>query len=92
MSIKFEWDNNKENSNLIKHKIDFEEAKSVFYDFLSQTINDPDHSKNEFRYITIGYSNKNRLLIVSHTDRDNNIRIISARFANKNERNKYEER
>ena len=87
----FEWDENKAKSNLRKHKIGFDEAETVFEDALSVTISDPDHSTEENRFIDIGTSDKNHLLVVSYTERDERIRIISARKANKSERNIYEE-
>lgn len=62
----------------------------MFYDFLSVTIEDPIHSNKEERFITIGMSSKNKLLIVVHTDNTEEIRIISSRFATKNERRLYE--
>jgi hypothetical protein len=66
--MKFDWDTNKAKSNLQKHAVSFEEAQTVFYDFLSITIIDPVHSINEERFITIGMSSKNRLLTVVHTE------------------------
>lgn len=67
--------------NLQKHRISFDEAVTVFYDPLSATVNDVDHSFSERRYLTIGYSARSRLLVVSHTDRGTVVRIISARLA-----------
>jgi uncharacterized protein len=87
----FEWDPNKAEINLRKHGISFAEAGTVFGDELAITVPDPDHSKDENRYITIGWSNRRRLLIVSHTDRDDKIRIISARELTPRERKTYEE-
>lgn len=89
--MKFDWDKNKAQKNFEKHKIHFEEAKSVFYDFLSFTLPDPFHSINEERYVTIGMSSFNRLLVVVHSDKDDLIRIISSRLATKHEGRKYEE-
>jgi hypothetical protein len=74
-----------------KHGVSFEEAVSVFYDPLSATFDDPDHSGTEPRFITIGYSTGNRLLFVSHSDRGENLRIISARIATAHERKRHEE-
>jgi uncharacterized DUF497 family protein len=88
--MKFEWNPEKAKLNVNKHGISFTEAATIFGDALSLTVPDPDHSIGELRYITMGLSNQNRLLIVSHTDRDNNIRIISARLATKQERRFYE--
>lgn len=89
--MEFEWDGNKADRNRKKHGVDFEEATTVFGDPLSSTFPDPDHSVEEDRYITIGLSNLGRLLIVSHTDREGRIRVISARKATRNERKPYEE-
>lgn len=86
----FEWDNNKALSNSQKHKVTFDEASTVFKDTLSLTIDDPLHSQDENRLILVGMSYKNRLLVVIHTERGNNIRIISARRASKKERILYE--
>ncbi|MCX6155226.1 MAG: BrnT family toxin [Candidatus Kapabacteria bacterium] len=91
MKNRFEWDNEKAASNLIKHKVSFEEAATVFDDALSVTFPDPDHSIKELREITIGYSLKNRVLLVFSTERNNKIRIFSAREASKKERKLYEE-
>ena len=77
--------------NIRKHEVDFEEASSVFDDPMFITVIDEEHSEDEERYITIGFSNKNRLLLVAHTERDDHIRIISARKATKNEEKFYEE-
>lgn len=90
MALQFEWHNNKARLNRNKHGITFEEASTVFGDSLSLTIPDPAHSISEVRFITIGTSVYNRLLVVVHTDRGDNIRIISARKATRNERNQYE--
>ena len=89
--MKFEWDENKSINNIQKHKVSFEEAVTVFDYQLSVTFDDPDHSTLEKRELTIGFSIKNRLLIVSSTIRKNQIRLISARLATKKERIKYEE-
>lgn len=90
MSLKFEWDPAKAVSNLRKHKVSFHEAATVFGDEMGATVYDPDHSDEEDRFLTIGYSNRRRLLIVSHTDRNDRIRIISARTLKQNERRQYE--
>jgi uncharacterized protein len=87
----FEWDNRKSAANLRKHGVSFSEAGTVFGDELSITIPDPDHSDQEERFITIGWSNLHRLLMVAHADRGENIRIISARELTKAERKEYEE-
>jgi uncharacterized protein len=91
MSIKFEWDDRKARQNLRKHQVDFTEASTVFADTLSITIPDPDHSEDEERWVTIGLSNRQRLLVVVHTEEEETIRIISARTADRLERRKYEE-
>jgi uncharacterized DUF497 family protein len=91
MPIKFEWDPGKARRNLRKHGIDFDEASTVFADTLSITIPDPDHSEEEERWVTMGLSNRQRLLVVVHTEEEQMIRIISARTADRLERRKYEE-
>ena len=91
MPIKFDWDQTKARRNLRKHRIDFDEASTVFADRLSITIPDPDHSEDEERWVTIGLSNRHRLLVVVHTEEDETIRVISARRADRLERRKYEE-
>lgn len=87
----FEWNPEKADANLKKHGVAFEEAESVFSDSLSLTIPDPLHSVEEHRFIITGFSDKQRLLVVVHTDRDDKIRIISARLATPSERRKYEQ-
>jgi uncharacterized DUF497 family protein len=91
MPIKFDWDKRKARENLRKHRIDFNEASTVFADSLSITIPDPDHSEDEERWVTMGLSNRHRLLVVVHTEEEETIRIISARTADRFERRKYEE-
>ncbi|OVE73431.1 hypothetical protein BVX93_01610 [bacterium B13(2017)] len=88
--MNFEWDKEKDKLNIKKHNITFAEASTVFSDPLSWTFPDPDHSLNEHRYIIIGYSHFNKLLVISHTERNKNIRIISTRKATKHERKYYE--
>jgi len=88
--IIFEWDPQKAKSNLEKHGVSFEEASTAFQDTLSLTIDDPLHSIDEERLILIGMSQKNRVLVVVHTERGDNIRIISARKATNKERKSYE--
>ena len=89
--ILFEWDENKNKSNQKKHKIAFEEAQTVFDDENARLIADPDHSKNEDRFILLGFSKNLRILVVIHCYRQNDevIRIISARKATKNEKKQY---
>jgi len=89
--MELEWDEAKAASNLKKHKVSFTEAGTVFGDPLAVTFPDPDHSIAEDRFITIGTSDRDRVLIVSHTDRDERLRIISARKATRLERKAYEE-
>lgn len=91
MAIKFEWDRKKAQVNKRKHGITFEEASTIFGDILSITIPDPAHSIAEFRFITIGTSIYNRLIVVVHTERNDVIRIISARKATRNEKKEYEQ-
>ena len=89
MSLRFEWHEKKALTNKRKHGITFEEASTVFGDFFSMTIYDPSHSTAEERFITLGMSDRNRLVVVVHTDRHHTIRIISARKAVKNEMRQY---
>ena len=88
--MEFEWNPIKDDHNLRKHSVNFTEASTVFIDPLSITYPDPDHSLYENRYIIIGLSASNRLLIVAHTDRKEATRIISAREATNRERKLYE--
>ncbi|MEY3522103.1 MAG: hypothetical protein RLZZ177_2818 [Pseudomonadota bacterium] len=87
--FKFEWDNQKAQSNLLKHGVSFDEAVSVFGDALALTFSDSDHSMDEDQSRTYGISNKERLLVVVHTERRNSIRIISARKATRYEKDIY---
>ncbi len=89
--MQFEWDRRKAKSNLKKHDISFQEAATVFGDELSITFDDPDHSLNEHRLLTFGFSRTGKAIIVSHTERDKSMRIISARQMTKQERQIYEE-
>jgi uncharacterized protein len=91
MTQEFDWDEAKAIVNLRKHKISFEEAKTVFGDPLALTINDPDHSLNEFRFLDLGESSTGKLLIVSYTQLKELTRIISCRKATATERKMYEE-
>jgi uncharacterized DUF497 family protein len=88
--MQFEWDPIKAKLNFKKHKVYFEEALTVFYDPLSATFEDADHSFREQRFITIGFSSRGRLIVVSHTERGAVLRIISARCATAHERKKHE--
>ncbi|MBI5053453.1 MAG: BrnT family toxin [Chloroflexi bacterium] len=89
--MEFEWDPKKAKQNLKKHKTSFDEASTVFNDDLSVTFPDPDHSEEEERLIIIGVSKQKRLLIVAHIEREERIRIISARELTRTERKEYEE-
>jgi len=91
MPLIFEWNEEKASSNKKKHKVSFEEASTVFGDLLSLTIPDPLHSKDEDRLVIIGQSEKQRLLVVVHVERNSSIRLISARPATVHERTFYEE-
>jgi hypothetical protein len=88
--MKFVWDDKKAKLNFQKHGVSFDEATSVFFDILAGTIPDPDHSVGEHRLLTIGKTTSGRLVVVSHTEGNDIIRIISAREANRNERKNYE--
>ena len=90
MGLIFKWDKKKEKQNVTKHNVSFKEASTVFRDELSLTIDDPLHSDEENRLIIIGESIEHRLLVVVHTERNDHIRIISARKATKIERRYYE--
>ncbi len=89
--MKFEWDNSKAAKNKKKHGISFHEAATIFGDPLAITFNDPDHSQNEQRLITFGASRLNRYIVVSHTERNGKMRIVSAREMLKHERRIHEE-
>ncbi len=91
MTSGFEWDDEKARTNLRKHGVSFEEAASVFADWLQITRPDPQHSTDEGRFATIGMSTQGRLLVVIHTDRADEVRIISARQASRFEKEIYEE-
>ena len=87
----FDWDPEKAEANLRKHDVSFEEASTAFGDPLSVTIRDPDHSRDEDRYVLIGQTYRGRLVVVVHTDREGVTRLISARIAEPRERRSYEE-
>ncbi|MBU1086767.1 MAG: BrnT family toxin [Candidatus Omnitrophica bacterium] len=91
MDIRFVWDENKNTTNLKKHKVSFEEAKTVFLDDSAQIIYDPDHSEHEDRFVLLGMSIRLRILVVCYCYRENDeiIRIISARKATKKEEKQY---
>ena len=92
MNLLFDWDETKASINLKKHDVSFGEAATVFSDLLSITFEDPDHSHSEDRFLTFGSSAKGRMLVVSHSDRGRQIRLISARKMTRNERKSYEEK
>ena len=87
----FEWDRRKAEANLRKHEIGFEEAQTIFTDPLAITLPDPDHSKDEERFVEIGMSDSHRVLVVGYTERGQRIRLINARQASARERKQYEE-
>ncbi len=89
--MEFEWDPDKNSGNVKKHGVSFHGASTVFGDPLAITFRDPDHSAGENRFLTFGYSQRNQLLVVVHTERRGKIRIISARRATPQERKIYEE-
>ncbi len=89
--MEFEWDNRKAKKNLKKHGVSFREAASVFGDPLAITFDDPDHSIDEHRLLTFGTTRTGKMVIVSHTQRNGSMRIISACLMGKHERNIYEE-
>jgi uncharacterized DUF497 family protein len=89
--VKFEWDTKKSVTNERKHRISFNEAATVFGDPLAITFSDPDNSKEENRYLVFGVSGSNNLLVVSYTERNGTLRIISARSATRYERRIYED-
>ena len=91
MGLTFEWDPEKAQANLGKHGVSFSEAATVFADPLSFTIDDPEHSTSEQRFITMGLSYEHRLLVVGHYDHEDRVRIITARVATPRERRTYEE-
>jgi uncharacterized DUF497 family protein len=89
--MRFEWNALKAARNLRKHGVSFDEASSVFFDPLSATGNDPDHSLEERRFMTFGMASSGRVLAVAHMERHDAIRIITARLATRTERKLYEE-
>jgi uncharacterized DUF497 family protein len=90
MGLAFEWDKDKACQNVKKHGVSFDEASTVFADPLALTIDDPLHSQDEDRFVTMGQSHQGRLLVVVFTERGERIRIISARVASRRERKDYE--
>jgi uncharacterized DUF497 family protein len=88
--IEFEWHPLKASANLKKHKVSFEEAKTVFRDGRHLEVPDREHSHDEARYLAIGRSEKGRLLTLAFTERGSKLRLISARLAEPWERREYE--
>lgn len=86
----FEWNPEKDRSNVQKHGISFQEASSVFADQLARTVLDPRSFEGEYRWVTTGYTSQRRLVVVWHTERDDRIRIIGARSATARETRQYE--
>lgn len=91
MGATFEWDPAKNEANRRKHGVSFREAIPAFMDPLSITVPDPDHSVEEERLLLLGENQEGQLLVVSHTDRRDRIRIISVRKADRRERREYEQ-
>ncbi len=86
----YEWDQENAAANLAKHGVDFDEAASVWDDYFNIELFDPEHSEGEKRFLMIGESSEHRLLIILFTERDNSVRIISARELTPKERREYE--
>ena len=91
MHLRFEWDPKKAETNLIKHKVSFEEAMTVFADPLARIFPDEEHSVGELREIIIGHSARHRLILVNFTSVNDRVRIFSGRKATRWERKDYEE-
>jgi uncharacterized DUF497 family protein len=91
MALRFEWDARKALVNATKHGVSFEEARTVFGDPLSLTVADQKHEDGEFRFAIVGRTAAGRLVVVSHVERDDTIRIVSARLAHRREKRVYEE-
>ena len=91
--MRFEWDAKKASSNLKKHRVSFDEAVTVFYDPMAATFGDPDHSWDETRLVTVGYSAQDLLLVVCHVERGDAVRLINinARRATKREWKRHED-
>jgi uncharacterized protein len=88
--MRFEWDGAKAAANLRKHRVSFDEAVTVFYDPLAATFEDSVHSQDESRFLTVGYSARDRLLVVCHVERGGAVHLISARRATPRERKRHE--
>jgi uncharacterized DUF497 family protein len=91
MKLTFEWDEVKAKENLLKHKVPFDEGETIFNDPFLLTYPDVDNSETEERYVNIGVSAKDQILVLIHTERRGKIRIISCRKATVHERRNYEE-
>jgi uncharacterized protein len=91
MELSFSWDPRKDAANQRKHRVSFTEARTAFEDVLSITVPDPGHSNDESRFVLVGRSRRDRLLVVAHAENADEIRIISARPATRRERHAYEE-
>jgi len=91
VELQFEWDPEKDAGNQRKHGVSFSEASTVFGDPLALTVDDPDHSTEEARFLTTGMSSEGWLIIAAHTDREDRIRIINARRVTAAEQRAYEE-
>jgi uncharacterized DUF497 family protein len=91
VGYEFEWDSGKASANLRQHGVSFEEASSVFGDPLAMLMADPDHSADEERYLLLGLSARQTLLVVAFAERAPRTRLISARPATRHERRQYEE-
>ena len=89
--MEFEWDRRKAERNLRKHGVSFDEAVTVFADPFELTVDDPDHSLDEDRFVSVGRSAFDRLLVVGYSERGSKIRLIFARRATMPERFDYEE-
>jgi len=89
--VEFEWDPEKAAANVRRRRVSFNEAATVLEDPLSTTFPDEAHSEGEIRFVTVGVSQRGRLLVVAHTERNDTIRIISARRATRREREFYEQ-
>jgi uncharacterized DUF497 family protein len=87
--LRFDWDPAKDRTNQRKHGVSFDEARTAFMDEQGRLMHDPDHSEEEDRFVLLGASSKQRLLVVCHAYRDEIIRIFSARRANRKERENY---
>ena len=92
MALSFAWNSEKAARNLAKHGVSFKEAETVFGDPLGRIVTDPRHSEEEERYVLLGLSHRQRMLAVMFTERDEQVRIISARQATRRERRDYEEK